>query len=119
VTIDELAAAHPRLYHLAEEGRWPSIHRHGLLSVSALLDLFEVGGERRDELESRVRLKPEPLHHVNHGDAVLRDQGPLSAEKLSGGLIDMTPAEWIRLLNRHVFFWLDRSPPQRQGIPRA
>jgi hypothetical protein len=55
VTIDEFAATYPQLYHLAEAGSWPSIERHGLLSVSALLDLFEVDGNRREELESQVR----------------------------------------------------------------
>ena len=108
MTTNEFAAAYPKLYHLAEAGSWPSIQRHGLLSVSALLDLFEVDGERRDELESQLRPKPVTLRHPSHGAVVLRDQKPLSWAKLSACLIDMTPTEWIRLLNRHVFFWLDR-----------
>jgi hypothetical protein len=109
VTIDEFAAAYPQLYHLAEEGSWPSIERHGLLSVSALLDLFEVDGQRREELESRVRPEQVILRHELHGEVVLRDQKVLSETKLAACLVDMTPAEWIRLLNEHAFFWLDRS----------
>jgi hypothetical protein len=108
VTIDDFAANYPALYHLAEAGSWASIQRHGLLSVSALLDLFEVGGEVRDELESHVRLESISLQHERHGSVVLRDQKPLSEAKLANCLVDMTPSEWIRLLNRHVFFWLDR-----------
>lgn len=107
MTTDEFVA-YPQLYHLAEAGSWRSIQRHGLLSVSAILDLFEVDGERRDELESQVRPKPVPLRHPSHGVVVLRDQKPLSWAKLSACLIDMTAAEWSRLLNRHVFFWLER-----------
>jgi hypothetical protein len=113
VTIDEFAADHPDLYHLAEAGSSPSIERLGLLSVTALLDLFEVGGERRDQLESHVRPKRVPLRHDRHGAVVLRDQKPLSESKLAACLVDMTPSEWIRLLNRHVFFWLERSRLER------
>ena len=38
----------PRLYHMAEAGSWPSIKERGLLSTTALLDLFELEGESRD-----------------------------------------------------------------------
>jgi hypothetical protein len=45
VTHDEFATKYPRVYHVAEAGSWPSIKPHGLLSVAALLDLFEVAGQ--------------------------------------------------------------------------
>ena len=47
-----LASMYPRLYHMAEEGSWPSIRRHGLLSTSALLDRCLVSGRRRAGIES-------------------------------------------------------------------
>ena len=31
-----------RLYHMADNASWKGLHRHGLLSTEALLDLFEV-----------------------------------------------------------------------------
>jgi len=40
----------PRLYHMADRDAWPSIQRHGLLSTTALLDLFEIHGAQRKAL---------------------------------------------------------------------
>src|SRR2546429_180882 len=51
ISIDQLVAHFPRLYHMAEAGSWPSVEQHGLLSTSALLDLFEVTGEKRRDIE--------------------------------------------------------------------
>ena len=42
VTPEELAQAYPRLYHMADAQSWESIRKHGLLSTSSLLDLYEV-----------------------------------------------------------------------------
>lgn len=55
MTEAELISAHPRLYHMAEDGAWPAIRARGLLSTSALLDLYEVTGETRLSLEARRR----------------------------------------------------------------
>ena len=46
--LAELIRDCPTLYHMAECGSWPSIRRHGLLSTSALLDLYGVQGAERD-----------------------------------------------------------------------
>ncbi|SEM42882.1 hypothetical protein SAMN05444354_116162 [Stigmatella aurantiaca] len=100
----------PLLFHMAEAGSWPSIQRHGLLSTSALLDLFEVRGERRRALEARHRPESVTLHHPRHGTAVIRDQKPMSdaglLRSLSGGL---SPADWYQLLNARVFFWVSHE----------
>jgi hypothetical protein len=106
VTEAEFATRYPRVYHVAEVGSWTGIQQHGLLSVSALLDLFRVQGHERELLETRKRVTAVVLEHPEHGRVVLRDQKPLSEDKLGGCLMDMTPAEWIRLLNSRVFFWL-------------
>jgi uncharacterized protein DUF7002 len=45
--VAELVETCPRLFHMAEPGSWAGIQRHGLLSTSALLDLFEVDGDLR------------------------------------------------------------------------
>jgi hypothetical protein len=101
-----LTDLYPRLYHMSHAGSWPSIQRHGLLSTTALLDLFEVIGERREALESCRRPKSEEIVHAKHGRAMLRDQQPLNEKKLANSLQDgLSPRDWYRLLNGKVFFW--------------
>jgi hypothetical protein len=104
--IDELIEYYPRLYHMAEDGSWPSISRHGLLSTERLIDLYEVPEPQRTTLLTRHRPNSVPLTHPRHGNAVIRDQKPLQITKLQQLLTDMTVTQWIRLLNSHVFFWL-------------
>lgn len=53
--LDELLHDCPTLYHMAERGSWHSIKEHGLLSTSALLDLYEVPEPRRTEIEATHR----------------------------------------------------------------
>jgi len=81
----------PRLFHVTETGAWPSIRRRGLLSTSALLDLFSL---------------PEPLRsqdpHV--GRVVIRDNRPLRPHILRSCLKGSV-SDWCRLLNARVFFW--------------
>lgn len=114
---DLLIRYYPRLYHMAHEGAWPSIERHGLLSTTALLDLFEIDGARREQLESNRRSKSEEITHARHGRALLRDQIPLNEKRLTIALEDgITPPEWYRLLNRKVFFW---GPESRLEILRS
>ena len=111
MVVAEFVKHYPRLYHMAEAGTWPSIQRHGLLSTSALLDLFEIKGQQRDSIELQRRPASVRIQHPKRGQAVIRDQRPISDVKLrqalQGGL---TPSDWYRLLNVMVFFWteLDR-----------
>ena len=106
-TKEEIIAKYPVLFHAAECGSWPSIQRHGLLSTSALLDLFQVRGSERQIIESEWRPKSVPL---SHGVAVIRDQRPIKPEDLApllkGGL---TPSEWYMLLNRKCFLWATKE----------
>lgn len=105
MTEAEFAALYPRLWHVAHDGAWPAIRDGGLLSVSALLDLYRVSGPRREALESRRRAVSEVLSAPGLPGAVIRDQGPLS-RKLAGCLDDgLTPEAWLRLLNARVYFW--------------
>ena len=107
VTVDELAAAYPRLYHMAESGSWPSIRRHGLLSTSSLLSLFKVRGAARTKIESAHRPVSVPIRHSEYGAAVVRDQIPMRDADLTKCLRDgTTPREWYELLNSMVFFWV-------------
>ena len=108
--LDELLADCPVLFHMAEAGSWPSIRRHGLLSTKALLDLFAVEGGKREAIEARRRPQGVVLEHPEHGRATIRDNKPISDKALEKCLEDgLSPADWYRMLNARVFFWLSRK----------
>jgi hypothetical protein len=107
--VAELIERYPRLYHMAEAGSWPAIQEHGLLSTSALLDLFEVDGEERRLIESVRRPRSVTIDHPEHGTAVIRDQIPLNPTILQRSLVGMTPEEWCIALNSRVFFWAEEE----------
>ena len=110
MTAADLICASPRLYHMAHEESWPSVRDRGLLSTSALLDLFEMSGAKRDAIEAAHRPESVPLTHPTHGQAVVRDQKPMSDSALERCLTDdLTPADWYRYLNQRVFFWATRD----------
>lgn len=106
VTPEELAQTYPRLYHMADAQSWESIRKHGLLSTSSLLDLFEVEGQERDDIETRRRPRSVPIFHEKYGRAVVRGNDPIIESKLKVALRNCTLEQWYRLLNKHVFFWL-------------
>jgi hypothetical protein len=110
VTNEELEIIihnHPSLFHMAEHQSWPSIRRHGLLSTTALLDLYGYAGAEREAIEARRRPDSITILHPAHGTAVIRDQKPMTDGSLRRALRDgLTPEEWYRLLNTRVFFWL-------------
>jgi len=106
LTPRHIAQRWPRLLHMAEAGSWPSIQRHGLLSTSALLDLFEVHGFARDRLEAARRPASVRLEHPVHGTAWIRDNKPINQTVLRRTLLGMTEPEFYRLLNGRVFLWL-------------
>jgi hypothetical protein len=120
ITIDELSTRFPRLYHMAAQGSWPYIERHGLLSTSALLDLFEIHGAQREEIESRHRPECVTIGHENIGSAVIRDQRPMDDGGLRRALTDgLVPRDWYRILNDKVFFWLTRDRLERLLTAKA
>lgn len=109
MTPQEFTARHPTLYHMADQGSWESIREHGLLSTSALLDLFEITSLERQAIESARRPASVQIRHPRYGVAVVRDQKPMSETKLQSCLIGMEPREWYELLNRKAFFWPTRE----------
>lgn len=105
--LDELIEDCPLLYHMAERGAWEGIRENGLLSTSALLNLYGVCGERRIELESRRRNAIVTLQSGVLPIARLRDQLAMDNRGLERCLQDgMTPRQWYERLNSMVFFWL-------------
>ena len=110
----DLAARHPRLYHVTEPAAWPSIRRHGLLSAAALARLFELSAARRERLLGARRPAAVTLEHPVHGRAVLNDNLPLSEAALERCLDDgLRPSDWLRMLNDQVFFWASPDGVER------
>jgi hypothetical protein len=110
MTEEELVRHYPRLWHMAHDCAWPALRDNGLKSAAALLDAYEVKGERRLELGSRRRLDSVALTAKGMPNAVLRDQKPMADEKLAACLLDgLVPQDWYELLNSRTFFWLSRS----------
>lgn len=120
-----LVAAYPTLYHMAAPDSWPSIQRHGLLSTSALLDLFETDRAQRAAIERMHRPTSVTIRHPRHGVATIRDQKPMQEGRLRTALTDgVTPEAWFRLLNGYVFFWptwerLERMRSAYRGQPHT
>jgi hypothetical protein len=75
-----------------------------------LVELFE---HTDPEALLRRRRRPEQVHltHRLHGRAVLRDQKPLSENKLAAALTDgWTVPDWLAFLNDQVFLFPDPTP---------
>ena len=117
--VELLAARYPRLWHMAEDGSLPGIRRHGLLSTSALLDLYGIEGERREEIESRRRPEIQTIEHLEHGRALIRDNKPMQEKALEKSLTDLTTREWYETLNHRVFFWVEPKRLQKLLGARA
>lgn len=104
--VETLVAVHPELYHMADPRNLGSILQRGLLSTSALLDLYGVVGEQREAIESQHRPTTIPIEHPNRPIAYVRDQRPMDVSGLLRSLTDATPREFFEFLNDRVFFWL-------------
>jgi len=118
--VEELIADCPRLFHMAERGAWDGIRRHGLLSTTALLDLFGIDGQRRESIERRHRPNIIEISDDRLGKVSIRDQIPMSDEGLRRALpSSVSPADWYTRLNGMVFFWLTESRLLRLTGARA
>lgn len=84
---------------------WPTIQRHGLRSVTAILDLLYVDPDERVRIENHHRPATLRLTDAGIGEFEIRDQKPLHLGKLERCLTGMSVSEWLALLNRKVFFW--------------
>jgi hypothetical protein len=121
LTPEYIAERWPRLFHMAEAGSWTSIQHHGLLSTTALLDLFEITGPDREVIEAARRPESVKIEHPDHGTSWIRDNKPINVTVLRRTLVGMSEADWYRTLNSRVFFWLSegrldrlrKAPPYR------
>jgi hypothetical protein len=112
MTIEQIIEFYPRLYHMANEGTWESIRERGLLSTTALLDLFGIQGEERHRIESCHRPVSVKITHSKHGTIVIRDQAPMRETALRKCLGGISPQAWYELLNRKAFFWVTEQRVQ-------
>jgi hypothetical protein len=106
MTVEQIVQFYPRLYHMANEGTWVSIRQRGLLSTTALLDLFGIQGDMRHRIESCHRPHSVPITHPEYGTVIIRDQAPMRESALQKCLDGISPQEWYELLNRKAFFWV-------------
>lgn len=114
MTEDELIERHPTIWHMAADGSWPSIRDHGLLSVTALLDLYGMTGAARVPIESARRPQCVTLKADGLPEAVVRDNKPMFETSLVKCLQDgLTPREWYEILNRKSFLWVERERLER------
>jgi hypothetical protein len=112
--LEHLISRHPVLFHMAERGSWFSIRAHGLLSTTELLALFGYSGLAREDLEAKRRPKSVAIRHPVHGQAMVRDQKPMTDAALEKCLLDgLRPRDWYRMLNARVFFWLTEERLRR------
>jgi hypothetical protein len=109
MTLDQLVLHYPLVYHMANAGTWGSIRRRGLLSTTALLDLFGIKGQQRYQIESCHRPTSVEIHHPQHGVAIIRDQAPMRESTLERCLEGIGPRQWYELLNRKAFFWVTEA----------
>ena len=108
--LEELIADSPTLYHMAERGSWESIKERGLLSTSALLEVYSVPEPARGEIERRHRPESVEIERDGFPRAVIRDQIPMSDSGLRRCLpAHLLPEDWYALLNTMVFFWLNQD----------
>lgn len=116
--LEHFLRNHPQLYHFAEPGTWKGVLRNGLLSTSALLDLYGIVGNRRFRLESTKRSTTERLTKAGLPDAFIRDQHAINETNLRHALTQgITPGQWYKFLNDKVFFWAE--PERLCGMARA
>ncbi|WP_407497031.1 DUF7002 family protein [Pseudooceanicola sp. MF1-13] len=108
--LEEVLSDCPTLYHMAQRGSWPAIRERGLLSTTALLDLYGVEGTEREKIEFRHRPSSVAVSAPGLPDAVIRDQIPMSDKALKKVLpARLKPSDWYSILNSRVFFWLTQD----------
>lgn len=119
ITTEQFVRHYPRLYHMACAGSWESIRRYGLLSTTALLDLFGKTGAERRAIERSHRPESIVIKDGKLGAATIRDQKPMRESSLRLCLDGMSVEQWYVLLNGKVFFWVTAERVQTLLNARA
>jgi hypothetical protein len=96
--------------HVGPLGVWDQISKHGFRTAEQLIEASDLPEDEKALLSSTPRRESVRLN-VEGDEVHLRDQGPLFARKdLDSVLGDgLEVADWIRLLNRRVYFFNDET----------
>jgi len=98
-----------RAFHIAEAENWPSIRRGGLHSTRVLIEQAGLGGP---EAERFAGYRPAGMRLPT--GVRIRDQRPMPPAALERCLDPgLSPADWYRVVNSKVFFWLDAERVNR------
>jgi hypothetical protein len=119
VTIEQLAAKYPLLWHMADPRNLSGILKRGMMATSALLDLLGLDKAERSVHERERRPDEVVFEHDEHGTIVLRDQKPLSMARLTGALTEGTPSDFLAFINGRVFFWPTEERLKTMNAARA
>jgi hypothetical protein len=95
--LEELISHCPTLYHMAERGSWASIKERGLLSTTALLDLYGIEEPQRGVIERQHGPHGIALQRGDLPQAIVRDQIPMS----DAGLVRVYRNAWRPLTGTH------------------
>jgi hypothetical protein len=100
--------------HVGPVGVWEQIAKHGFRTAEQLILGSDLSEEEQQELLSTPRR--ESIHlNVDGDEVLLRDQGPLFARKDLASILGdgLAVSDWVRLLNRRVFFFTDQLSMQK------
>ena len=90
------------VFHIADAANWPGIQAAGLLCTAEIAARL---GRDTDAYARLVGYRPQGVEVP--GVAYVRDQAPMPPHSLASCLDKgLTPDDWYRLVNAHVFFWL-------------
>jgi hypothetical protein len=90
----------PKLYHLTFAANQASIETNGLMSASALADLYAFTAEERKAIVVDRRLCIQELRGI-----AIRDQLPAQESRMKTCLVNITIPDWLAVLNSKIFFF--------------
>jgi hypothetical protein len=105
--VHQFISLHPRLYHMAADGSWPSIRDNGLLTTAQQVERCAPPKEVADSI---LRSRRSQIIWLTTPDGVrvaVRDQKPLLLHNL---VLEGTDLQgWLDILNSRVFFWVNKE----------
>lgn len=109
MTPEELALTVPRLFHLTAPDAVAGIRARGLMTPEAMCERVGLEPKERERLLRHRRAKEVRLERDGE-TYVVNDNAPLFTDKLAGVLQDdLTPPDWLAMLNARAFFWADEK----------
>ena len=109
----DFAQDYPTLFHISLARNVEQVMEHGLLSTSALLDLCELQGEPRFQIEGRQRPRTVRISHFAHGEFLINDQAPMNPAALLKCLTDLSPEQWCKIPQPSRLLLADRETARK------